>query len=259
MAPGAERTGRARAEEREAAKARRQRIFIAAGGVVLLGLVGFQLPGLLGSSSGPGRRPAPPAASAAVRVAPRAAAASGASDSPVSRSIARLSSRDLFLPQVSTSAGATASGAAGVTLKGPAVRAKDFVAKDLFVPQVKPPATAAAPSTVTSTGGTASAGASSATSQGGGYIVVIASIPGIGSSSQKAAARALVAAKNAGLKDVVANDAVPGESGAAAHFTVYTGPYPTEAAAGTELIRALRNGYPHARAQQLPSSSGKGF
>ncbi len=77
--------------------------------------------------------------------------------------------------------------------------------------------------------------------------------------SEKAAARALVAAKNAGLKDVVANDSVPGTSGSAPHFTIYTGPYQYESSAQTELTRALRNGYPHAHAFKLPSSSGKGF
>ena len=69
----------------------------------------------------------------------------------------------------------------------------------------------------------------------------------------------MVAADNAGLKDVAANDAVPGESGSSAHFTVYTGPYSDEATAEAELVRALRDGYPRAHAQLLPTTSGKGF
>ena len=43
------------------------------------------------------------------------------------------------------------------------------------------------------------------------YIVVLGAIAGNGPASRKAAARAVVAAKNAGLKDVVANDAVPAD------------------------------------------------
>ena len=54
MAGGADSGGRARAQEREAAKVREQKIFVAVAGVALVGLVGFQLPGLLGSVLGLG-------------------------------------------------------------------------------------------------------------------------------------------------------------------------------------------------------------
>jgi len=45
------------------------------------------------------------------------------------------------------------------------------------------------------------------------YIVVIGTIPTKGPAGLKAAARAVVAARNAGLKDVVANKALPGAKG----------------------------------------------
>ena len=145
---------------------------------------------------------------------------------------------------------------------GPAVRATHFVTKDVFVPQITVPAASAATSSpVTSAGGAGSTAASPRAISGGGsgYIVAIASIPGIGTASRQAAARGVVAAQNAGLQDVAANDAVPGESGSSPHFTVYTGPYLTEATAKRELLRALHDGYPRAHAQLLPTSTGKGF
>ncbi len=84
-------------------------------------------------------------------------------------------------------------------------------------------------------------------------------IPGGGGASEKAAAHDVVAAKNAGLRDVAADEAVPGTTRMGTHFTVYTGPYPSAAMAQPELVRALRNGYPTAHTQRLPASSGKGF
>lgn len=253
---------RAREQEREARKARRQKIFIAIGGVLLLVLVGVQLPSLLGSSSGaPSSSPASPtspreAATAAVATS----AGHGAGGSLLPKTIARLTSRDIFMPQVSGGGeGVSAASSAGTTPRAPAVRGKDFVAKDVFVPQITPPAASSTTSSVLTSGQGSGQATGPAVVGGAGYIVVLATIPGTGQSSQKAAAQALVAAKNAGLKDVVANNAVPGNSSSAPHFTVYTGPYQYIATAQTELVRALRNGYPNARTQQLPSSSGKGF
>jgi hypothetical protein len=252
MAAGADRAARA-ARAREAGKARRQKIFIGIGGGLLLGLVAFQLP-LFGSSSGPGHRTAP------TSVAVPVSSASKVSGSPTRQSSRHAAGRDVFAPLVAAvGTGLSARASEGRTLKGPTVRATHFVSKDFFIPQVKPPAATPASSPVSGSDGSGSDNPSPGASGGGGYIVVLASIPGINTASQKAAARAVVAAKNAGLKDVVANDAVPGTSGSAPHFTVYTGPYEFESTAQTELVRALRNGYPGARAQQLPGSSGKGF
>jgi hypothetical protein len=236
----------------EETKVRRQKIFIAAGGLVLLALAGFELPGLLSSSGSGAQRSATPAATPAVSSAGVATPAT----TPEPRSVARLRARDLFVPQV-TAPGATPAAGTGRIPTPPHVRSTGFVVKDMFVAQITPPAASTVSSTVIKTAhGTTHVSASVG---GGGYIVVLGSIPGVGRSSQQLAAHAVVAAKNAGLKNVVANDAVPGQSGSGPHFTIYTGPWTSSGLAQNELIRALRNGYPHAQAQQLPTSSGKGF
>jgi hypothetical protein len=262
MASASEKARRA-AQDREALKLRRQKMFIAVGGGVLLVVVGFQLlPSLFGGSgsSSPPKSTTPPAAATANPASHSIRTASPPSALP--RSVERLEPRDLFMPQIVVSAGGSGGSGtpAGKTLTGPPVRARRFVAKDPFVPQITPPAATPATSSLTQTPtGEGSGSGRSQVSGGAGYIVVLTTIPGTGLASEKAAARAVVAAKNAGLRDVVANDAVPGASGSAPHFTVYTGPYEFESSAQSELVRALRNGYPKARAQALPSSSGRGF
>ncbi len=251
---------RERAENREAAKVRRQKIFVGIGGGILLLVVAFELlPALFGSSSGSSSGSGTTAAASATPAVPVAPSGSSSTTSLVSPSVAHLKTRDLFKPQLSTSLGGGAGAAVTVTIKGPSVRAKKFVAKDMFIPQVNPAAATPASTPVEQAPGTQASSAGSPSKGSAGYIVVVASIPGIGSASEQAAARALVAARNAGLKEVVANDAVPGTSGSAPHFTVYTGPYQFVSTAQSELKRALTNGYPHAHAQQLPSTSGKGF
>ena len=239
----------------EETRERRLKIFIAVGGVLLLGLVAFQLPGLLSSgSSGPGSAStSTPVVSAAE--APTVASAGTAT--PVyklPRSIADTRARDVFAPQISVGGGGAV--AADQTLRGPAVRTKDFVVKDVFAPQIAQPAASPASTVIKTATGTTHV---TSTQGSGGYIVVLSSIPGTGSASRNQAAHAVVAARNAGLKSVVANDAVPGQSGSGPHFTIYTGPWTTAGTAQSELVRALRNGYPKAHSQQLPSSSGKGF
>jgi hypothetical protein len=256
-------SARGRAEDREAAKVRRQKIFIGIGGGILLLVMAFELlPALFGSSSGSASGSDTTAAASATPAVPVAPSGSASTTSLLSHAVAHLKTRDLFKPQLSTSGvGGVAAGAASLaaTTKGPSVRAKNFVAKDLFIPQVKVASATPASTPVEQAGGTESSSAGSSSKGSAGYIVVVASIPGINGASQKAAARALVAARNAGLKDVVANDAVPGTSGSAPHFTIYTGPYQFVSTVQSELKRALTNGYPHAHAQKLPSTSGKGF
>lgn len=241
----------------ESTKVRRQKIFIGIGGGVLLVVVGFQFSGMIFSSSSGGSAASAPQASPATPIAQ--GSRSSGSSSPVRHDIARLAQKDVFAPQITAAGtGLAPSGVLASTVSGPSVRAKNFVIKDVFNPQIKPPAATAATSSLvqTPTGSDSSPAQVDGTA---GYIIVLATIPGVNGASQKAAARALVAAKNAGLKDVVANNSVPGTSGSAPHFTIYTGPYQYESSAQTELTRALRNGYPHAHAFKLPSSSGKGF
>src|SRR5579872_3863227 len=143
MAARADRAGRGRAEDREAIKVRRQKIFVAVAGVVLLGLVGFQLPGLFGSSQGSGS-PSPvagpaPTGGVAVPITSGGPLQTNGSSSPISRSIRRLDARDVFAPQVSAVGGLAAPTAGGGIAQGPAVRASGFVAKDVFAPQITVP------------------------------------------------------------------------------------------------------------------------
>jgi hypothetical protein len=249
------------AADLEAAKARRQKIFIAAGVVLLVALVGFQLPGILSSGSGPSSSGA--VADATAATTPPAAVPVKAPKSLLPHAIAKLPARDIFVAQVTDGSGSTAtsvSAAAPTTEQGPAVRTKNFVVKDPFVPQV----VVAPAARVSGTAGlsisqekpTAPA-AKPATAVKVSYIVVLKTFAGKGPASESAAARAVVAAKNAGLKDVIANDAVSaGKSGP--HFTVFTGPYLTQAEAHAELLRAQRNGYSSAQTERLSGSSVSG-
>jgi hypothetical protein len=255
MATKANGTARHQSDDAGAAKRRRQLLVIAVGGVLLVGLVGFQLPGLLGSSSPSGTADAATIPPPAVPIT-KPAARNG-SASPVPAWIRAIGERDVFVPQVVVSTPGAKATAAAVTPTPPPVRATGWVVKDPFVPQVAPPA-AATPTATTAAPITRHV-APVPSSQGGGYIVVLQVIAGGGSSSEKAAAHDVVAAKNAGLRDVGANDTVPGTTRLGTHFTVYTGPYPSAATAQPELVRALRNGYPTAHTQRLPARAGKGF
>jgi hypothetical protein len=170
-------------------------------------------------------------------------------------SVKRTPPRDLFLPLVSAGP-VDAAAPVAHTPQEPVVRPKDFVVKDPFVPQVKAPSTPIAPPVQGQSGSHVTAPKPTAPSSPSAYIVVIGTIAGKGNASLKAAARAVVAARNAGLKDVVANNALPGAKGT---FTVFTGPYSTAAEAHAELVRALRNGYPHATTQRLKTTPAGGF
>jgi hypothetical protein len=248
-------------EELEARRVRRQKVFVIIGAAVLLGILAFQLPGLLSSGSGSSPGPAG-SVSVAAPVHPAAPVAKpipSPSAAAAVRGLGRLQARDLFVPQVHVGSSASLAAASGPALaKGPAVRAKNFVTKDPFVPQVTVP-TAPAEAAKTVTVAPSLAPTPADIQAGGSYIVILGVIQGTSDASRKAAAHAIVAAKNAGLKDVTASAAVPG-TGSKAHYTVFTGPYPSAAMAHFELVRALRNGYPHASTERFGGgSSKKGF
>jgi hypothetical protein len=240
-----------RREDLEARRVRRQKIFVGVGAGVLLGIVGFEvLPGMLSSSSG-GSSSTPPAVAV-----PKPAVPVVSNTGPkIPRSVEKTAPRDLFVPLVSAGPVNAAAAPQPHFPKGPAVRAKDFVVKNPFVPQIKVPSAPVAPPAQIHPVNPAPA-PKATQSVPGAYVVLLGSVPGKGAASRKAAARAVVAAKNAGLKDVVANDAFPGAKG---KFTIFTGPYPSAAEAHTELVRALRNGYPHATTQRLKATPSGGF
>jgi len=238
--------------------ARRQKIFVAVGAVVLLGLLGFEVvPKLTSASGGSGTSEAAPPL--AVPLAKPAAPVTAAGPS-LPKGITRLAERDVFVPQVSAG-GSAPSTTHDVFPRAPAVRAKGFVVKDPFIAQVVVPAAPVAP--------VASASPVPFPDQTvplptkptsiGTYIVVIAEITGTSHASQMAAARAVVAAKNAGLKDVVANDTLGPRTGPHAHFTVFTGPFTTASGLQTELQRAHRNGYPSAFSVKVTNTPIGGF
>ena len=247
-----------RADELAARRDRRQKIFVAVGVVVLLAIVGFEvLPGVLSSSSSGGSAGAASSApSTAVPVTTPAVAVGSTTGPKLPHSVERTPARDPFMPLISAGPVNAAVAAVAHTPNAPAVRATHFVVKDPFLPQVKGPSTPIVPPVQTQSGSPAPAQKPIPQSAPAPYIVVIGTIPGKGTTSLKAAARAVVAARNAGLKDVVANDALPGAKGT---FTVFTGPYPSAAEAHAELVRALRNGYPHATTERLKTTPAGGF
>jgi hypothetical protein len=241
-----------RADDRDAAKVRRQKIFIAAGGVLLLGILGFQFRGMvLGSGSGSSSSAAatlPPAAvPQATPVVPAAAPA-----------VSHGKPRDLFVPGIADKNASQAT-TTTTTPTPPPVRASNFVNKDVFIPQIVMATAPTAAPAVPALGGAASGGTPAAPGPGSTYVVVLGIIPGVGPASLKAAARAIVAAKNAGLKDVTANNNIPGTTKQGQHYTVFTGPYLEKSTADSELVRALRNGYPTARSQLVPGPMSGGF
>lgn len=236
-----------------ASKARSQKIVLGVLGVVLVGVLGLELPSLLSHASGS-------AGPASVATQPAAAQPPAAVRIPASTSPARLrrlAAKDPFVPQVGASAvGSPASGAAGgdatQTPRGPAVRATHFVAKDPFVPQLAAPAAAAAASSPEATGQTSvSATQPTVTPFHGrnGFVVVVASEPVANGTS--AAAQAMVAAENAGLPDVKSS-IIRSQAGGA--LDVYLGPYTTKSLAQSALIRALRAGYTLASVEALPQA-----
>ena len=138
MAAKANGKSRPQGDDAGAAKKRSQLIVIAVGGAMLVALVGYQLPGLLGSSSPSGTADAattPPPAVPVTKPAGRTG-----SSSPVPAWIRAIAARDVFVPQVVVSTPGAKATTAAVTPTPPPVRATGWVVKDPFVPQVALPA-----------------------------------------------------------------------------------------------------------------------
>jgi hypothetical protein len=246
-----------RADDIAARRARRQKIFVAVGAVVLLAIVGFEVvPGVLSSSSSGGSAGTASSTPSAAVVTTAAVAVASTTGPKLPHSVERTPARDLFMPLIMAGPVSAGVAAAPHTPNAPAVRAKHFVVKDPFLPQVKTPTTPIAPPVQGQSGSRAPAQKPTSQSAPAAYIVVIGTIPTKGQAGLQAAARAVVAARNAGLKDVVANNALPGAKGT---FTVFTGPYASAGEAHAELVRALRNGYPHATTERLKTTPAGGF
>lgn len=208
-----------------AAKEKKEKIVLAVGGVVLLGLGAFQGPKLLKQLHGSSAAP-PPAATAPAAGAtplfpgalPDVSAKTIAKDRAAVR---RLGAKDPFVVQVRDGQGTKPD--VSQTGAGPHVRLSAFVAKDPFVQQVVDSDTAP----VEGSGGggsTATAGGGSAKAvEGGKYIIVLASVPlGRG---RPLAARFAAKARKSGIGSVgvlVSSKYTTLRSG---FFVVYAGPY----------------------------------
>jgi len=135
-------------EAKTAAKAKRDRLILIGGSVVLVAVLAFELPKVLGGSSSSTPTPAP----TVVASAPAAPSASAVAGAPSSAQVARelktishLSLKDPFTPQLTQ--GAAPSTGASPFGKAPAVRASHFKLKDPFKAQlvVAAPSTTIAP------------------------------------------------------------------------------------------------------------------
>lgn len=235
-----------------AAKARDRNRWILLGvlGVLLVVVLAFELPSTLNKLS---PSSSPPAAAPTQAAAPTAAAAQPVATSltPVLKRLQSFAVKDPFVAQLSSSGGSvTASSASvptGLALSGPPVRTKDFVAKDPFVAQVATPAAAAASPAPEATQSGGSAPAVSNALPSAGFVVVLDTVPA--AHGQKLAGLDVIAAENAGLVQVRTATVFSGKV-----LEVYTGPYPSQSAAQTALIRALRDGYTQASVSGIPHS-----
>jgi SPOR domain len=243
MAGSAERTRASRVEgARRAARDRRDRIILVVGGVALVAILAIEGPGTVKQLTGSGSTPASAAAATSTPAVNPHTGEAVAVDPASPARLAHFDARDVFVPQVSSDD--TTGGGIGATVvpKAPDVRARDFVAKNPFIPQISAPAST--PST-NGSGVPGSTSAESTTTGSGSFIVVLGS-----ASDQRTAARAIVAAKNAGLKNVAAAKGVLPSSKNGA-FTVFTGPYPSPAEAQSWLVRATKDGYPNAVTRKI--------
>ncbi len=254
MAAGVGRSGASSRESAQlAAKVRRQKIIVGAGGVLLVALLAIQGPGTLKKLSG-GSSAQPPLPPAAIAHTKPAVAVRASRVAATPARLRRFAATNLFVPQVAATAATTGNPTTGMSIaSGPKVRTKNFVVKDPFDPQIEMPTGAVAATAVMSTVAQGEASVSSPSTDTGTYTVVIASVPA--ARGPEAGARAVRTAQNSGLKDVFLTPPANGRKG---HFTISTGPY-SSSAANRELIRALRNGYPNAYIRKLSSTPGGGF
>ena len=220
-----------------AAKVRREKIILAVGALLLVGLVAWQGPKTLKKLHGK-TAPAAPASSPSPSSATTATQAPKAVTRAELQRLAAYAGKDPFVPQVNASAGSAPPPLAS----GPAVRSSDFVAKDPFVPQL----------TLTGSGSSAPSTpgeASRAPATRVPYIVMVASIP-IGE-GRAAAERAAARARTRGIQSVkiaVSSNYATLRSG---FYAVYSGPYETLGQTLSALERVRGHGYVSAYTRQI--------
>lgn len=253
MATDAVRRRRAKTPAANQARARRERVALVAGVLLLVGLLAFEGPktlkGLRAASSNPVT--ASPATTAAP-ASPQPAATAAPSTSL--KALSGFKAKDPFVAQLGSGATSTVATPAA---SPPRVRTSHFVQKDPFVQQlgapteVAPAPTPAVPPKVlqpkrtpTTKATTARKQPQSLASLGSGTVVIVASIPM--TRGQAAAEQAAAQASARGVRDVrVAVSSTV--------YAVYAGPYPTSAAVSKELDLVRRAGYTTAYTRRLGS------
>jgi len=234
-----------------AAKERRQKIFLGAAVVVLLGLLAFEGPKTLKKLHGSSA--VTPAPAPVATPAPTTPAVSSPATADANAKIAKvqhMSAKDPFAVQVGTPTGPAAPATATAT--GPPVRESHFVVKDPFAQQVTASSVVVAPTATPGDGSSGKTGGQSpapATGGAGKYIVVLASIPI--ASGHGAASQAATVARSHGVGSVKIVDSSKYPTLRTGFFAVYSGPYPTlkELQPALETIRG--QGYPSAYTRQL--------
>ncbi len=221
----------ARRRAAELAKERRQKQLLAAGLIVLAGLIAFQGPRTLSrlrasESAAPAPGPAPAVSTPATRDDPARAAAFARREA----ALRRLSAKDPFFPQISSGGSARQTFPA----TAPAVRETGLVMKDPFVQQL-----GASTATTPPTGGGTVPAAAADTK--GRYIVVLASL--LPATGHRGAATVARQARASGLGLVGVLESSRYATLRSGFWVVYSGVYPTLGQALQALDVARSHGY----------------
>jgi hypothetical protein len=241
MAVDAARSRRRAKEAGRAAKARREKITLGAGILILALLLALEGPKTLNALKG--SSPAP-ASTATQTTAHRSQTAVAAPTTVSLKSLKNYSVKDPFVQQVGGSTSGTGTPSTVSSVKAPAVRTEHFVPKDPFAQQIQ----AAAPATVF-VQSVASHGASAAAAGAGSTIVILASVSL--QQGRLAAEKAAAGARTQGIPNVNVALSSNYPTLRRGYFAVYSGPYPTldRALAMLETVRSL--GYVNAYTRRL--------
>ncbi len=221
-----------------AAKARREKIVLGVGILLLVGLLAFEGPRTLNKLRG--SSPAPLPASPTKQEAKQAGGASRTVS--LEKQLRQFTAKDPFASQLA-SGGSTAT--AMLPARAPSVRKSNFVAKDPFVPQMT--ATLTAPPTVVTAGGSKSSAAPAVT--GVNVAVIVASVAL--TRGRKAADRAAAQARARGVPNVYVAFSSDYPTLRRGFYAIYSGPYPTLAEALKKLESIRGRGYVSAYTRRL--------
>lgn len=237
---------RKKQEAKLAAKSKRDKLVLAVLGVVLLAVLAFELPKLMGggsSSSAPAPEPTPGFGAPA---APAAPAGTGVPSAAVVQrelsAIAKLPAKDPFQPQLGDQTSGSTAAPAPTT--GPHVRLHHFVLKNPFKVQVgataddTPAAPLAKPPAVTPAKAKKAPAKTHAAKTPLGYIVILRSLD-----TKASALREVKRAHGQGLVSAAVLYSSKYTTLRHGYWVVYLSKYPTTAAANTGLQQARAHGY----------------